>query len=269
MSDDLFKNLQALYERNTRRFDAPIMESYDQFNELDNAPATVDQSHPKVYPQPDVDKGIVYINPKAVPNRYKSNGGGYMVAYLTPDQTKPYVSRDSLEGYKLDVMPISYKIVSRDGDLRFIQKDRISQAQWDKLLLQPDSLDRFKDVNKFGIGTDDKDSEDYKRRKQAINPNVQNPDGSIKGDKTAQDKLRRYVGHRVAGDRGGEPMNPTAAMLQYPKDLETGKTTVQQAKDTAANTPDPGTPAYYEYINLMRKEKGLPPIPQSQWKLKR
>lgn len=270
MNDKLFDELQKLFESNKRRFDAPIMESYSQFDELDvpkiepEKPevAKVTPGHSSLYPQPKEAEGILYINPKAIPNDYSE---GHVVCVLIPDKDPTKVRKDS---FKNGAVRIPFSLIKQDEEGKeYVTKEDIlahyKPYVYKLLKQQPESLDRFRNVSNRGI------PDDTHMRKQALNPNVQDPSGELKGDKRAKDNLRRYVAHRVAGDRGEEePMHPKAAMLQYPKDLETGVTSAQKAKDTA-NSPEPGTPAYYEYINNMRKEKGLPPIPQSQWKLKK
>lgn len=247
MSDDLLKNLQKLYESNERRFNAPIKESYDEF---DNEPPELDdqdggdqetdelppdatagsgeeedaapiegsykpkeelppESHPDVFPQPAASKGILFLNPKAIPNDYGKPTArkGHIVNVLKKDTSKEEGSPTVREnGLKLGAVKVPFSIIKQDESGRkYVTREDINKIfnkpsyVYSLLKLQPIALDRWLD-------------KDEKNRKQWKEP---------------------------------------------------------APSDTSDVTAQPGTPEYYNQVNKVRAKNGLPPIPQSQMKMKK
>jgi hypothetical protein len=268
MSDNLFNSLQKLFENNERRFNAPLREfehddqdGGDRDEEVD-APEGASpaeelpiESHPSVFPQPAASKGIIYLNPLAIPNDYSK---GHVVCVLKVDKADKKVRVDSL---KNGVVHVPFSIIKKDESGReYVTKEDVANAYtrgsfvYSLLKLQPAKLDRHAKIDK--LGQKDADA----KRVGAVNPNVTDVAGDVKGDKRTQDNLRRKL------DRGEDKgLNRHAGMLSHGKDLDTGVSDVDRAKAA----PEAGTPEYYADINQKRKENGLPPLPQSMWKLKK
>jgi hypothetical protein len=250
MTDRLFEDLRALFESNEKRFDGPIKAIYEEtvLTELDQVPKPEPKvepedtdtdgelpmaSHPSVFPQPSVSDGIMFINPKAIPNDYSK---GHVVCVLKVDKADKKVRVDQL---KNGAVHLPFSIIKKDESGReYVTKEDVLGAfnrgayVWKLLKLQPLSLDRNIKPDKFGRAGDDAN------RVQATNPNVETPDGEMKGDATAQDNLRRAVAHRAAGTRGdGE--SPQEFQHAYGKDLATGKTDAERARNSGLPKPPP------------------------------
>lgn len=249
MSDNLFNSLQKLFESNERRFDLTLREF-----ERDDAPEEKEsdddlpiETHASVFPQPGVSKGIIYLNPLAIPNDYSK---GHVVCILKVDKSDKKVRADKLKNAAVHV---PFSIIKKDESGReYVTKDDVKKAYtrgsyiYHLLKLQPAKLDRHVDSDKFGRAGDDA------KRIQATNPNVEDPSGEMKGDKKAQDALRRGVDHREAGTRGdGE--SPQEFQHRYGKDLDTGVSSADLARDS--KLPKPGTPEWTAHIAKLKSQK--------------
>lgn len=272
--DNILNKLQKLFEENKKSFDKHLFEGYaeaDEYNdqrpdssELDDQADPGDENipdlsgntndklpsetHEDIFPQPDYDKGKIYINPKAIPNDYSK---GHIVTVYRQDTDKNKVRTNKM---KLAGVHLPFSAIQKDEQGReFVTKDSIKQnfvggkAGFVIQLLkrQPNTLDRYVPASNKG-----EPGEDI-RRVQTTNPNVQEPSGDLKGDPKQQDALRRYVQHRVKGTRGGEETGPTAAMQTYPKDVESGTSEKERMKQLSSLSPE----EYKKFINW-QKETG-------------
>ena len=262
MSDKLFEDLQKLFEQNEKRFDGPIKALYEEtsLTELNQVPkpepiSPKDElplaSHPSVFPQPSASDGILFLNPKAIPNDYTK---GHVVCVLKVDKDTNNVRIDKL---KNSAVHIPFSIIKKDESGReYVKKEDVKTAFrngmfiWKLLKLQPISLDRNIDPDKFGRASDDA------KRVQATNPNVETPSGELKGDDQTQDALRRGVTHRDAGTRGktagegGRQESPQEFQHAYGKDLDTGAKSADLARNSGL--PKPGTPEWTAHIAKLK-----------------
>lgn len=177
MSDPLFENLERLFATNEKRFNAPIKESYDEYeteqpegsDHLDVGDEGGDEpeaqggvkaptpekgeelppeAHTDVFPQPSVKDGIIFINPDAIPNDYPAGPQkkGHIVNVYKIDKDAKQIRVNEL---KLGMVPVPFSIIKNDGSGReYVTKEDISKAfargnyVFSLLKLQPKSLDR-------------------------------------------------------------------------------------------------------------------------------
>ena len=261
MYKDLDNQLRLIFEQNEVDFNKPLFEGANDGIETaddDNQPDDQDggdqesdeasppekkeqlppEEHPDMFAQPDVDKGIIYINPLAIPNDYSK---GHMVAVYKVDTHDKKVRTNEL---KLGAVPVPFGIIKNNNGKEYVSIEDIKTSFNNSgyvislLKRQPKTLDRFVKSTNKGLPGDDA------KRVPTINPNVQEPSGELKGDKKDQDALRRFVGHRVAGTRGGEEMGPQKAKDIYSKDVDSGNSEKERMKLLGKLSPE----QYKQYI---------------------
>ena len=177
MPDPLFESLERLFVANEKRFNAPIKESYDEYDseppeDMDHldvgdeggdepapqlgvkAPTPEKgeelppEAHEDVFPQTSIKDGIVFINPDAIPNDYPRGPQkkGHIVNVYKVDKSADQIRVNEL---KLGMVPVPFSIIKKDESGReYVTKEDISKAftrgnyVFSLLKLQPKSLDR-------------------------------------------------------------------------------------------------------------------------------